>query len=254
MSSGDYLLPNSIYIPGTYHSGLGGLTCTSSTSTKPTQRELRLGDRVMVKGSFAGRPMDGEQGVVIAFNPSSEVGVEFDNSFSSGHDCAGKARADRGRWGSEHELKLIENGSCKKRMETRLKTGDRILNTAKISPASPNAGKLGVVTLVGTNSFDRTPIYYIRYDDGERGQGGSEYYKLVTKDKKTIMNRVSIMMKKLLDARTQKFVKAGFIDGDLDITTDGIRTLNRIMFFEKGAEMEAEADVVIAEAEKSKEE
>lgn len=253
MPSGDYLSPNSMYMAGTYHSGLGGATCTSSTSTEPIQRKLRLGDRVMVRGSFAGLPMDGEQGIVIAFNPF-EVGVEFDNPFILGHDCAGKARSDRGRWGSENDLKLIGNGSCKKGMETSLKIGDRILNTARMSLTSPNVGKLGVVTSIETNSFDRTPIYHIRYDDGESGQGGSEYYKLVTKDKKTIMNRVSIMMKKLLDARTQKFVKAGFIDGDLDITPEGIRTLNRIMFFEKGAEMEAEADVIIAEAEKSKEE
>ena len=68
----------------------------------------------------------------------------------------------------------------------------------------------------------------------------------------TIMNKLSIMMKKLLDKDTQTLVKAGFINGDLDLTGAGQSALNTVLFIEKKAELVKLAEEVLAEAEKNK--
>ena len=68
----------------------------------------------------------------------------------------------------------------------------------------------------------------------------------------TIMNKLSIMMKKLLDKDTQTLVKAGFINGDLDLTGAGQHALNTVLFIEKKAELVKLAEEVLAEAEKDK--
>ena len=60
------------------------------------------------------------------------------------------------------------------------------------------------------------------------------------------------MMKKLLDKDTQTLVKAGFINGDLDLTGAGQHALNTVLFIEKKAELVKLAEEVLAEAEKNK--
>ena len=88
--------------------------------------------------------------------------------------------------------------------------------------------------------------------------GGSrklEEYEIISKtltNSHTIMNKLSIMMKKLLDKDTQILVKAGFINGDLDLTGEGQNALNTVLFIEKKAELVKLAEEVLAEAEKNK--
>ncbi len=57
------------------------------------------------------------------------------------------------------------------------------------------------------------------------------------KSKKTLMKTVSNMMKKLLDADTQELVEANYINGDLELTIEGIRALQTILFVSNKAEL-----------------
>jgi hypothetical protein len=65
----------------------------------------------------------------------------------------------------------------------------------------------------------------------------------------TITKKLGAMMKKLLDADTQALVKAGYINGDLELTTDGMKALTAIIFTANKAALVADANEVIAEAE-----
>lgn len=91
-----------------------------------------------------------------------------------------------------------------------------------------------------------------KYRKGEEGGSSilDNYYII---NNKTLMKKLSIMMKKLLDKETQLLVKAGFINGDLEITTEGQHALNSVLFTEKKAELVKLAEEVISESEKNKE-
>lgn len=134
-----------------------------------------------------------------------------------------------------------------KRLESYT-VGMRIKNvgsysTNKCDP-NTNSGKTGIITDIGDEWVN------VKYDDGAFGSSNEpwKYYKII--NKKTLMNKVSNMMKKLLDADTQKHIKAGFINGDLDITQAGKDALIELYYSEKKAELTKVADEVIAEAEK----
>lgn len=71
------------------------------------------------------------------------------------------------------------------------------------------------------------------------------------KPKKTIMKTVSTMMKKLLDADTQKLVKAGYLNGDLDVTEQGRKELINILLLANKSELVSLAEEKIKEAEKA---
>lgn len=109
-----------------------------------------------------------------------------------------------------------------------------------------NAGKFGYVHEI------RGSYYHIRYDDGCEGQGTDADYTKVS-DKKTIMQKVSIMMKKLLDSDTQTLVKAGYINGDLDLTETGLAALHAVQFDANKAALvvmaQADLDEAKADAE-----
>lgn len=69
--------------------------------------------------------------------------------------------------------------------------------------------------------------------------------------KKTFMQKVSIMMKKLLDSDTQELVKAGFLNGDLMPTEEGGVELDAILFIANKAALVERAKEINAEAEKN---
>lgn len=71
--------------------------------------------------------------------------------------------------------------------------------------------------------------------------------------KKTIMSKITTMMKKLLDGQTRKFIEAGFLDSNLEMTTEGYKALHMITFEEHKAKLEAAADERIAEIKAEKE-
>lgn len=86
-----------------------------------------------------------------------------------------------------------------------------------------------------------TPYYY-----------GLDYGFDYIKPKKTLMNKVSTMMKKLLDADTQTLVKAGYLNGDLDLTDKGKTALNTIVFMANKADLVVSAQEAIDEEETAK--
>lgn len=90
----------------------------------------------------------------------------------------------------------------------------------------------------------------LSYQLGAIGQTSQIENYIINSTTTTIMNKLSIMMKKLLDKDTQILVKAGFIDGDLDLTEEGILALNSILFIEKKTEFVKMAEEIIAEQEK----
>lgn len=79
----------------------------------------------------------------------------------------------------------------------------------------------------------------------------SNFIKLTINKNKTFMSKVSTMMKKLLDADTQALVKAGFVNGDLELTSEGTKQLQTILFVANKAALVEAAEEVIAEEEKA---
>lgn len=72
------------------------------------------------------------------------------------------------------------------------------------------------------------------------------------KPKKTIMTTLNTMMKKLLDADTQTLVKAGYINGDLELTTEGKQALIEIIFDLNKSALVAVAQAKLDEAKADK--
>lgn len=70
--------------------------------------------------------------------------------------------------------------------------------------------------------------------------------------KKTLMKTINVMMKKLLDADTQKLVKAGLINGDLELTSEGQKVLMSLVFDTHKAALVKEAEEIIKEEETKK--
>jgi hypothetical protein len=66
----------------------------------------------------------------------------------------------------------------------------------------------------------------------------------------TLMKTVSNMFKKLTDSKTQTLYKAGYINGDLELTTEGTAALMEITFTANKDALVAQAEAEIAEAEK----
>ena len=130
-------------------------------------------------------------------------------------------------------------------MNREFKEGDKVRATQRCSGSV--AGEIYTVTkhgnLAGTNCNCRA---------GWELVSPCEEIKLTNKPIKTFMNRVSIMMKKLLDADTQALVKAGLINGDLMLTSDGRDELDAVSFVANKAALVERANEIIAEAEKNK--
>ena len=70
------------------------------------------------------------------------------------------------------------------------------------------------------------------------------------KPKKTIMSKITTIMKKLLDADTQALVKAGFLNSELDVTIEGQNELNAILFNTNKAALVEAANAKIADESK----
>lgn len=69
----------------------------------------------------------------------------------------------------------------------------------------------------------------------------------ITKPKKSLMTTINTMMKKLLDGDTQKLLKAGLINGDLEVTEKGKSELITHLFLANKADMVKVAEEIIKE-------
>lgn len=70
-------------------------------------------------------------------------------------------------------------------------------------------------------------------------------------NKKTNMQKLTSMLKRLLDKNAQKLYKVGFINGDLELTESGRRELWGIIFDTYKKELVEKADEIIKENEQS---
>ncbi len=151
---------------------------------------------------------------------------------------------------------------CYKTEEVRekIKIGDRVILIADYDSA-----RAGIEGIVICNEYEngsgRFGVDFGNdFEYGHKLDGKSKtptgYWvpskNLKVINKKSIMKTLSIMMEKLLDADTRKLVKAGFINGDLNLTEEGKVQLQTIVFMANKAEMVKLTEEVIAEAEKAK--
>lgn len=70
-------------------------------------RPLRIGDRIKVILEFAGLPMTNQKGTIKEIISSENIIVEFDKPFPQGHDCSGKCKDNRGRYGNIKDIKRL---------------------------------------------------------------------------------------------------------------------------------------------------
>ncbi len=66
----------------------------------------------------------------------------------------------------------------------------------------------------------------------------------------TMLRKLNSFMRQFLDSDVQTLVKAGFINGDLEPTAEGIDALHSVLFQEKKAELVKIAEAIVADAEK----
>lgn len=71
---------------------------------------FRVGDRVIAIDSVDGYDnLVGKTGTVVHIRSGfANIGVEFDEEFTGGHDCHRKARAGRGRYGEVSSFQIYE--------------------------------------------------------------------------------------------------------------------------------------------------
>lgn len=74
----------------------------------------------------------------------------------------------------------------------------------------------------------------------------------INKTNKTIMEKVSNGFKLFTDKKTQTLKKAGFINGDLEMTDEGVSVLLNIILAEKKDELVAKAEELLQEEKEAK--
>jgi len=106
---------------------------------KPTEKELKIGDRVKLKDNYDHL----KKGMVGAVKSNgSSCGVDFDN-LSDGHDCGGTCRSYHGYYVPQSRLELIDETKEEKHTERTLKIGDRI--TMKSDYDNAKKGMTGTI-------------------------------------------------------------------------------------------------------------
>lgn len=110
------------------------------------------------------------------------------------------------------------------------KVGDKFEN---------NRGRGEIIEIIPGVAYPLT-LQYTNHSIGHWRDDGD-----IKKINKNSMSKIGSMMKRLLDADTQTLVKAGFINGDLELTSDGVNALNAIQFTANKAALVAEAQAVL---------
>lgn len=76
--------------------------------------------------------------------------------------------------------------------------------------------------------------------------------EVIIKPKQTIMQKLNLFVKKLLDQDLKTLIKAGYVDECLNLTEAGRQALTAILFFEKKAELVKAAEEKLAEEKEEK--
>jgi hypothetical protein len=129
----------------------------------------------------------------------------------------------------------------------KFKVGDRVRCVDNPNPfargAGYSAGKKIVIHHFSENAGD--PIYW-----PQDGNGVYESDIELVEPKQTITMKISNAFKKFLNADLQAQVKAGYRDGNLELTQEGKEVLLEILASDKSAELTKTAQEKIAEEEK----
>lgn len=108
-----------------------------------------------------------------------------------------------------------------------------------------NMSELSLSATYGTTTDS---IQYQGYDSQWNKWTTGTFTPLQDKPKKTVMKKLNNFLKKLVDADTQELLKAGLLNGDLELTCQGIYELQAIMFFANKDAMVARAKEINVEA------
>lgn len=106
----------------------------------------------------------------------------------------------------------------------------------------------------GSNTGKITEVHDEHFATNGCTHGYNEnWYLEIVKSNKTIMTKLNVMMKKLLSKDTQTFIKADFINGDLELT-ETVKDALAIINFEthKVALLKVAEEKLEEEAEESK--
>lgn len=99
--------------------------------------KFKVGDRVRCIKGFDGVNLAGKTGTVVELCGDDRVGVDFDDAFVVGHECAGTARIGHGRYGYNNQLELLTNND--------FAVGDRVTCT-EVNGHKEIAGTVRVVS------------------------------------------------------------------------------------------------------------
>lgn len=144
-------------------------------------------------------------------------------------------------------------------MDYEFKVGDRFITT--YDPRRYAGAILEIVYInksINDYSYPYTTkvikegIGTIPFGFEECGWRNDNDMQLVLEINENNMSKISNMMKKLLDKDTQILVKAGYINGDLDLTPEGLKALNTIVFLENKTELVKLANEKLAEEKDTK--
>lgn len=185
------------------------------------------GDRFKVVGHYPGNDKyEGKFGTVNVVRGPKDYTVSIDGCGKSydWHDSGDMQRAGR----------------------FPLKVGSVIQNKRdksvhKITAISEDFGFTGVCIKEGSS--------YKKGNTGTTYELG-DYTVLNGSNNNSMLQTVGAMLKRLLDADSQKLYKAGFINGDLELTDEGTSALMSVLFDANKAALVKEAEEVIAEEER----
>ena len=148
-------------------------------------------------------------------------------------------------WISENGLRLVSESKTKTNIMSKFKVGDeiRVTGTRRNNHTSEKA-------MIDRFKPDGD-IWFRREDNGSiENYCHPDDCELISK--KTTMSKLNSMMKKILDKGIRTLVRADFINGDLQLTAEGLEALNTILFSERKDELVKLAQERIDELEAEK--
>jgi hypothetical protein len=156
----------------------------------------------------------------------------------------------------DRELQLIETNMSN---EIEIKPGDIFEIDYTTGPSCGNciSGDKKPKYLKVDTMYDDDIGHYQTFDESMNkldecsGCIKKRHLKL-KKEKGTFMQKLNIMMKKLLDNDIQILIKAGYIDGDLKMTQKGQEALNAVIFDTSKADLVKLAQVELDEEKDEK--
>lgn len=114
-------------------------------------------------------------------------------------------------------------------------------------------GQIGTIILADFSNVEN-PLYGIEFNNGLKVYRWSDRGDMELIRKSTnIMKKVGSMFKRLVDADTQALYKAGYINGDLELTEKGSKELMVILFDANKKSLVDAANQEIVEEEKTEE-